>query len=279
LIDSFTPNQIEFELGTKYGLPTEVVDKFKGIAFSTSMTFQSFCFVLSRNQGSIEEYVGAAYQDNGNIKLAYISVHAQGNLIPQYVLVTKRECQTIFFFFEDCYDRSYTYARGYTTDELNAISVGLRASAYNHLSEKVQNLRSDTQFILVQRSFLYSTSRNFFTVMQEDGNLVVYSAAGLNGQPRDVAQWSTSTYQQPGKRTDPYSLNLLNDGNLVIHDRNSNVLWESRTANQGESPHSLIMQDDGNLVLYDKNKKPTWDWKQINRWIICLTSRFIFLFP
>ena len=48
------------------------------------------------------------------------------------------------------------------------------------------------------------------------------------------------------------------DGNLVLNDKNGEMVWETKTSNKGESPHRLVMQSDGNLAIIDKNSNTTW---------------------
>lgn len=114
-------------------------------------------------------------------------------------------------------------------------------------------------------------------VMQDDGNLVIYSSDGR-------ALWSSSTNGNPGAK-----LVMQDDGNLVIYGRkaiwstntagysgaakifsdgNLFLVWKERSGgdrrtiwqtNTGGHPGSTLkMQDDGNLVIYDQNGKALW---------------------
>jgi hypothetical protein len=62
-------------------------------------------------------------------------------------------------------------------------------------------------------------------IMQFDGNLVIYNAAG-------VAVWNSYTYGHDGQGA---FLRLQDDGNLVIYFPNGSVLWESESS-ATESP-------------------------------------------
>ena len=48
------------------------------------------------------------------------------------------------------------------------------------------------------------------------------------------------------------------NGNLVLNDKNGEVVWKTKTSNKGEPPYRLVMQSDGNLVILDKNSNTTW---------------------
>ena len=66
-------------------------------------------------------------------------------------------------------------------------------------------------------SMLQSTGGAYRMVMQNDGNLVVYSASG---QPL----WATLTQNNPGAW-----LAMQNDGNLVVYSSSGRPLWASHT--------------------------------------------------
>lgn len=76
--------------------------------------------------------------------------------------------------------------------------------------------------------------------MQDDGNLVVYSA---DGDPL----WDSGTWGNPGSE-----LVMEDNGNLVIYSPPRPApLWDSGTA--GNSGAYYQMQDDGNLVVYSED--------------------------
>lgn len=94
--------------------------------------------------------------------------------------------------------------------------------------------------------FLRSPDWRFTLVMQEDGNLVVYSVDRYN------ALWSSRTWNNSGAYA-----TMQNDGNLVVYG-NNRALWNTYTFTQGASV--LKMQSDGNLVIYrNSDSKFTWD--------------------
>ena len=103
--------------------------------------------------------------------------------------------------------------------------------------------------------------------MQNDGNLVMYTWLRY-------PVWASNTWGK-GKR-----LELLDDGNLVVRDGNSNILWATNSAQDmtggkrsflrpstylasGQALTSengrftAVMQTDGNFVLYD-GQYPKW---------------------
>ncbi|MFP5282518.1 MAG: hypothetical protein ACLGIF_03605, partial [Actinomycetes bacterium] len=110
-------------------------------------------------------------------------------------------------------------------------------------------------------------------VLQDDGNAVLYSAAGL-------PVWTTNTTQpawpsgplaggsrmrsgevlEPGTQLESesrrYRLAYGEDGDLVLRrTADGGVLWSSGTAGRAGI---CVLQADGNLVLYDADVEPVW---------------------
>jgi hypothetical protein len=83
----------------------------------------------------------------------------------------------------------------------------------------------------------------YFSIMQTDGNFVVYT---INGTP----VWDTGTDVSGS------TVVMQSDGNLVVYAPGGvTPLWNSQTSGAGTQ---LVMQDDGNLVIYGANGA-LWD--------------------
>lgn len=54
----------------------------------------------------------------------------------------------------------------------------------------------------------------------------------------------------------PFSLQVKDNGNLVIADKNNMITWSANTQNKGIGPFDLIVTGDGDLVLIDSKNKP-----------------------
>lgn len=87
------------------------------------------------------------------------------------------------------------------------------------------------------------TSKNgaYKLILQEDGNLVLYSGAD--------AVWATATDGQGVERAE-----VQEDGNFVLYTADKPV-WASQT--KGKKKVLLVLQDDRNLVLYSE-EGPVW---------------------
>ncbi len=90
---------------------------------------------------------------------------------------------------------------------------------------------------------VWSPNHACLLVMQNDGNLVVYSADGR-------VLWSSWTFS-PGS-----SLVVQADGNVVLYSAHGYAVWATMTSGSGVV---LRLQDDGNLVLYSRTGVALWD--------------------
>ena len=93
---------------------------------------------------------------------------------------------------------------------------------------------------------LYSTDGRYGSVMQGDGNFVVYGPGG--------AGWNTGG-------SSANHIVMQGDGNLVSYNAGGAYTWSS-----GTSPTSndrLVMQSDGNLVIYSGSNVALWSNGQL----------------
>jgi hypothetical protein len=95
---------------------------------------------------------------------------------------------------------------------------------------------------------LVSRNRQFWLVMQDDGNVTLYN---VDPRARDHDIWSTGTYKEhPGNCTGEYC--GLRRGQFMVFKHLSSgqnrACWT--TQNAPSKANILVIQDDGNLVIY-----------------------------
>ena len=122
-----------------FGLPASVQSRFKEVLISPSVEFETFHVSVSANvaSGRVEEYVGAARNVNGKANLAYMHVVATAALNPQYNRIKEKKCHHCWLVARCCHDEYVLHERGFTVSEIQRISTGLRAFAYQHLHQQV----------------------------------------------------------------------------------------------------------------------------------------------
>jgi hypothetical protein len=115
-------------------------------------------------------------------------------------------------------------------------------------SNTVQNvLEPDEGLLGSWTQTLTSANRSYQLVMQEDGNLVLYSQAG-------ASLWNSGTEGHPGAHAI-----MQSDGNLVVYDPSGQALWSSGTGgNSANVGAALDLQNDGNVVIYTTGAQAIW---------------------
>lgn len=76
-----------------------------------------------------------------------------------------------------------------------------------------------------------TSNGQFAAIMQEDGNFVVFELSTYRGLLRGVRKWDSATNGHPEA-----SLELQNDGNVVVYDVSDIPLWASDLARKGKGP-------------------------------------------
>lgn len=97
---------------------------------------------------------------------------------------------------------------------------------------------------LLRGQWLETADRRYRMVLQNDGNLVLYSP--------ERALWTTQT-----NGSSAAYLAMQPDGNLVLYNSSDQPIWQSGTSDRGIT--ALVLQQDGNLVTYQGMAVPTWD--------------------
>jgi lambda family phage minor tail protein L len=96
---------------------------------------------------------------------------------------------------------------------------------------------------LLQQQQLVSTNGWYRSIMQSDGNFVVYNKTGK-------PIWATSTNGSGAVR-----LSMQVDGNLVLYNASNAAVFSPNILGSG---HRLVMQSDGNLVVYNSSNVAVW---------------------
>jgi len=105
---------------------------------------------------------------------------------------------------------------------------------------------------LVDDTKIVSPNGKYSVVMQKDGNVVLFKGNGASA----TSVWATNT---AGNNNLPHQLKFLIDGNLILYDSQSHVLWRTYMNYPNiAKPNRLIIQDDGNLVIRDLVNTELW---------------------
>jgi hypothetical protein len=121
----------------------------------------------------------------------------------------------------------------------NAATWASHSSIYNQ-QNRINNILANDQIMFTGQR-LITTDRGRILVLQNDGNLVLYT-------PYRVA-WASNTAGSGANR-----MIMQPDGNLVLYTQAGRAVWASNTAGRGAS--DVLLQTDSNLVIYGSTS--TW---------------------
>jgi hypothetical protein len=102
---------------------------------------------------------------------------------------------------------------------------------------------------------LVSKNARFYAMVLLDGNFGLFSKGGTNGRLNDDTIWVSGTN---GMGHGPYQLSILDEGDLILTDKDNTVLWNTQTAGKGIGPFRLEVTDYGKLVLADSHEIILW---------------------
>ncbi len=119
-----------------------------------------------------------------------------------------------------------------------------------------KNTLTNTNQTLLQNEYLVSSNKEYFAIMQDDGNFVIYKGSGPNNNK--VVVWDTSTVGE-----ESYAI-MQSDGNFVIYkgsgpDNNKGDVWATMTQTKGVK---IVLEDSGVLNVYNSNNTIVWSSQQ-----------------
>lgn len=245
-------------LNKKYSLPSDVFKKIEGIAFSKSVTVQSFNVVISRNSARMEEYIGAGYKENGLVKFAFIKSIVYGTIVPQFNAVRYKKCRRILFW-KRCKWKTRYVQRGNNEVEIGIIKSALKAQAYSNLNAKINSINSNTQLILTEGQELYSMKNGKKAMIVPSTGQVFVGGRGFTPDKiKNAGSYGKLLGSARNAKEGPFNLELQNNGALSVKNKSGGSIWNAFSGNKGTSPYQLIVSDNGNLLLSDSNWTPLY---------------------
>jgi len=132
-------------------------------------------------------------------------------------------------------------------DDGNFVGYGKHESVFWKSDSSVSNIKrlDPSQFLPINGNMV-SENGKVRLIMQDDGNLVIYS------EP-DQAIWSTQTN---GQKIKDGMIFQFSDGNLCLYDTEGKCVWATMT--NGTEVDKFVIQNDGNFVGYGKHGTVFW---------------------
>ena len=115
-----------------------------------------------------------------------------------------------------------------------------------------KNTLTNTNETLLKNEYLVSSNKEYFAIMQGDGNFVTYKGSGPDDNKG--AFWASSTVGE-----ESYAI-MQSDGNFVIYkgsgpSNNLGFKWGTMTQNNGVK---VTLEDNGQLNVYNASNQVIW---------------------
>ncbi|KAL0487295.1 hypothetical protein AKO1_012181 [Acrasis kona] len=141
------------------------------------------------------------------------------------------------------------------------LGVAISVVSKRDSKRSLDTLRQGEQ--LCQGTALKARGKDYYAILQNDGNFVVYRSKLF---VKENAIWCSNSQ---GIGTAPYLLEVSLIGEICIKDKDELNVWSSwgpesyvknpyKGAPNIPVPFRLVMQDDRNLVVKDKDNRGVW---------------------
>ena len=95
-------------------------------------------------------------------------------------------------------------------------------------------------------------------LVKGDSSLTITNDGNLVLKKSNTILWDSFTNKDRPNTT--YTLNLTNNGNLILLDNNWSIIWSNNSNGKKEDgPYMLILRDDSNLVIENNANKVVWE--------------------
>ena len=98
---------------------------------------------------------------------------------------------------------------------------------------------------------IYSPSKTYIAYMSQDGLIMIKNQR--TGQIVKKLGIPSSTENKP------YNLQVKENGNMFIINKNNDKVWTTNTASKGTAPFKLELSEQGKLTLYDSQNKKLYE--------------------
>jgi hypothetical protein len=120
------------------------------------------------------------------------------------------------------------------------------------VNESKSNTLTNTNETLLKNEYLVSNNKEYFAIMQGDGNFVTYKGSGPDNNKGVF--WASSTAGE-----ESFAI-MQSDGNFVIYkgsgpSNNLGFKWGTMTQNNGVK---VTLEDNGQLNVYNASNQVIW---------------------
>ena len=242
----------------RYRFPNDVMDSIKAAFMSKEgTTYEKIDYKkpkFTTYKAEYERIIGFAKKINDQVAFSVAHSFTNAQMLHKKQPYKKKHCWTTWLLIEKCEMRTEFKDRGYTAHELNQLQTALDTHNQINIRQKLNTIKHSDEIVISDKNKLYY---NMIALgVKENGIVAVYETSSMYGPGgKEMANFGFSG----DVKNAPYTFRVKSDGNIVVHDKNEKVIWETHTSGKGLPPFNIVLTRDYNVILLDKNYKPVWD--------------------
>ncbi len=245
-MDMFDKNEVD-AICAKYSLPEQVKKDLKAIVFvSDAISSGDIKYLNNLKTASVEEILGFVMKEQNAVFFAFIRSVTEGEIPRRTKNVDVKLCHHTLIG-KSCHHESRVVEDPYTPAELEIVKNAILAINAEKLNNKLATINESQ--ILLGTGKIISPDGKIAAILNNDGRLIIGPAANpLSGTLHTIGTAQTTAFA-------PYSLEVKENGNLYIVNKNNDKVWSSNTPNMGTKPFKLVLEISGELKLIDSTGK------------------------
>ena len=247
-MDLFNKNELDSYI-SKHNLPSKVKDDLKIVAFSREPeSSKDVKYELANGNTKAEavDIIGYAVKEGDKLFFSYIRSTTTGTIPNRLKIVDEEKCVLKIWFIHWCYDVPTNVPNPLSQAELQTVKDALKYINLETIQKKIETI-SESQTLLGSEGAIYSPQKTYIAYMSQDGLIMIKNQK--TGQIVRKLGMPSSTENKP------YNLQVKENGNMFIINKNNDKVWTTNTASKGTAPFKLELSEDGKLTLKDAQNK------------------------
>ena len=246
-MDMFQKNELE-SICIKYNLPNDVKNQLKALLFASKPNGKKeIKYFNEKSKICTDELLGYAMKEDNIIYFAFIRSITEGEIPYRTKLVRVKVCHRVLFG-HSCHYENRNEDDPYTENEYLIVKNALMYISAQSFRQKLKIIRESQTLLGMDRKII-SNNKIYCAIIGNDGIIYI----GPNPNPKINIKKVIGNIQSEANA--PYSLQIKENGNIFIINKNNDKVWSSNTSNKGVAPFNLILDDNANLNLIDSDGK------------------------
>lgn len=247
------------QIQSRYRFPDAVMKSlYAAFMSNTGSTYEKIDYKKPQFTGSNAEYnriIGFAKKIGDQVTFSVAQAITNAIMVQKLQPYQLEKCTKKFLGGRKCKYVTDFRNRGYNAKEIDHLEKALDTHNQINIREKLNTIKNNDEIVISDKKKLYYGM--VALGIKENGLVTVYETSSKYGPPppKEMVSFGITG---PVNRA-PYTFRVKSDGNIVVHDKNEHVIWQTHTSGRGKPPFNIVLTRDYNVIVIDKNYKPVWD--------------------